>query len=314
MALAKTSELVGLDRTLRAAFLDAYSAKTYSPRWPLYATRQPSTSAKNTYPSIIDAANVREWTDGERVANGIVIEGASVTNQLWEITYTLRRVDLDDDQSGVVAQAVSRLKSGAGKYLRHKDKLAANAIKGNGTCLDGLALFHATHKVDPTSADTYSNTDTGALTPATAAAARAAMMELKAADGEPINEGTNMVLLVPPKLELTARKIAQADVVVFGSSGDANESNVYRGVYTVVVEPRLAASFASGSDTAWYMIDASDAEDRCVIVQEREDVEIVAQFNPSDPLAFTQDKYVWGTRARYTAAAGNPKKIFRRTG
>lgn len=314
MALVKTSELIALDRTLRAAFLDAYAAKSYAPRWPLYATRQPSASAKNTYPSIVDAANVREWVDGERVPNGLVIEGANVTNQLWELTYTLRRIDLDDDQSGVVAQAVSRLKSGAGKYLRHKDKLAAGVIKGNSTCLDGLALFHATHKVDPTGTDTYGNTDSGALTPGNAASARAAMMELKAADGEPINEGTNMVLLVPPALELTARKIAQADVVVFGSSGDANESNVYRGVYTVVVEPRLAASFTSGSNSAWYMIDASDMEDRCVVVQEREDVEIVAQFSPTDPLAFTQDKYVWGTRARYTAAAGNPKKIFRRTG
>jgi len=316
MGLTKSSELTGLDRTVRAAFMDAYNSKSVQQRWKLYATAQPSTSAKNTYPMIVDAANVREWTDGERAVNGIVIEGASVTNQLWELTYGLRRIDLDDDMSGAVAMAVSRVKSGGNKYLRHKDKLAASVLKSNATCLDGLALFHASHKVNPADADsaTYGNTTSGALTPSNAAACRAAMLEMKAADGEPANDGSEMVLLVPPALELTARKVAQADVVVFGSSGDANETNVYKGQYLVVVEPRLAAAFTSGSDSYWYMADVSDPEDRGVIIQEREAVEIVAQFNPSDPLAFTQDKYVWGTRARYTAAAGNPKKLFRRTG
>lgn len=316
-SLVKHSDLVAMDRTIRGAFLDAYNATSYKPRWQLYATLQPSTSRKNTYPMVIDAATIREWADGERVVNGLVIEGASVSNQTWELTYGIRRVDIDDDLSGAVAMAVSRLKSGAMKYAKHPDKLCTSVITGNSTCLDGLALFSASHKENPANPDsaTFSNTTSGALSVTTAASARAAMLELKTADGEPANDGENMILMVPPALELTARKIAQADMVIeSGTATDNFQQNVYKGAYTVVVNTRLAASFTGGSDSYWYLIDATDPEDRAVIFQQREQVEIVSQFNPSDPQAFTLDRYVWGTRARHTAAAGNPKKIFRRTG
>lgn len=313
--LVKQADLVAMDRTIRGAFLDSYNSSTsYQPRWPIYGTRQPSSSKANIYPSVIDAAAIREWTEGGRTVNGLVIEGARVTNQLWELTYGLRRVDIDDDLTGTVQQCISRLQSGASKYLRHPDKLCSAVLKGNGVCLDGLTLFHASHKVNPADAasETYANTDTGTLTPTNAATCRAKMLELKSADGEPANENP-AILMVPPAQELTARKIAQADVVVFGSSGDANETNVYKGMWTVVVDPRLSAAHG-GNDSHWFMIDASDPQDRCVIFQERQAVEIVSMFSPTDPVAFERDEYVWGTRARYTAAGGNPKKAFRRTG
>lgn len=314
-ALVKHADLRALDVTVRTGFMQAYEASTYTPRWPLYATRQASTSRRNIYPQAIDAASIREWIDGERVINSLVLESASVTNQLWELSYGFRRIDLDDDLSGAVNAAMSRLRSGAGKYQRHPDKLVTACVVGNTTCLDGLALFHASHKVnpaDPASA-TFGNTASGALTPANAAAARASMLEYKAPDGDVINEDPR-ILLVPPALELTARKVAQADIVVFsGTLTDNAESNVYKGMYDVVVDPRLGAAHG-GSDSYWYLVDATDPEDRALIFQEREAVEIVSRFSLSDPGVFDRDEYTWGTRARYTAAAGNPKKILRRTG
>lgn len=314
--LVKHADLAALDRTLKSAFLGAYEGGGYTPRWPLLATRQSSTSKKNTYPSIIDAASIREWNEGERVVNGLVIEGASVTNQKWELTYGIRREDLDDDLTGTVAQAVSRVRSGAGKYLRHPDKLIFNIIKSNGTALDGVALFSASHPVNPkdSAAGNFSNTTSGALTANNVAAARATMMELVGPDGDPLNENPN-VILVPPALETTARKIAQADEVIYSATAtDTREMNVYKGNYTVVVAPHLAASFSSGSDAYWYLLDTNDPEDRGLIFQEREAVELVTLFDVSDPNVFERDEYIWGTRARYTAAAGNPKKICRRTG
>lgn len=315
--LLKHTDIAAIDRTIKAAFLDAYTGKAYTPRWPIIATRQSSTTRRNTYPQIIDAASIREWAEGERVVNGLVIEGASVTNQKWELTYGIRREDLDDDLSGTVAQAVSRVKSGAGKYLRHPDKLIFTVIKSNGIALDGVALFHATnHKVNPKDPESaaYVNTASGVMTATNVAAARSAMLELVGPDGDPLNEDPN-VLLVPPALETTARKIAQADEVIYSATAtDTREINVYKGNYTVVVAPHLAASFTGGSDSVWYILDTTDPEDRGLIYQEREAVELVSLFNVSDPNVFERDEYIWGTRARYTAAAGNPKKIFRRTG
>lgn len=307
--LIKPSGLSALDVTVRTAFMAAYGSPDYAPRYPQLATVQPSTSAKNQYPQAIDAAAVKEWTD-TRTVHGLVLVGAEVTNQKWELTYGIKREALDDDLSGAVAMLLSRVRSGAGKFARHKDKLVFNVLKNNSTCLDGLALFHDSHKVNPADAGagTFDNNiGSTALTANNAAAGRAQMMELKGPDGDPINENPR-VLIVPPALELTGRKIAEADEIVF--SGNANETNVYKGQYTVVVVPQLGAAF-SGSDTTWFLADATDAEDRGLIVQERDPVEIVALFSPTDPQVFARDEYQWGARARYTAAAGNPKKIFR---
>jgi phage major head subunit gpT-like protein len=103
-------------------------------------------------------------------------------------------------------------------------------------------------------------------------------------------------------------------VIDSATATDNAQFNVYKGAYTVVVVPHLAASFTSGSDSYWYLADVSDPEDRGLIFQEREAVEMVSLFSPTDANVFERNEYVWGTRARYTAAAGNPKRIFRRTG
>ena len=115
-----------------------------------------------------------------------------------------------------------------------------------------------------------------------------------------------------PALETTARKIAQADEVIYSATAtDTREINVYKGNYVVVVAPHLAASFTGAPDAYWYMLDTTDPGDRGLIFQEREPVRLVTLFDLADASVFQRDEYVWGTRARYTAAAGNPKKIFR---
>lgn len=311
--LSKSSDLAALDVTVRTAFMDAYNSAQAN-NWTMYATRQTSSSDGNLYPFAVDAAVIREWSEGERVINGLVLSSRKVTNTKYELTYGIKREALDDDMSGAVRNLVSMLRAGGNKHANLPDRLCVSVITGNGTSLDGLALFHASHKVAPNTASTatFSNTASGALTAANFAAARAAMMALQAADGDPVNPNPNL-LIVPPALELTARQILEADSLVF-TAGDGATTNVYKGRATVMVEPRLAAGFTGGSDSAWYLVDATSPEDRAVIFQEREAVEIVSLFNPSDPNVFERDEYVWGTRRRCVAAAGNPKKIYRRTG
>lgn len=314
-SIIRPETLETLDITLKSAFLQAYESKKYTPRWERYATRQTSDSRSNYYSAIIDAAKPREWI-GERVVNGVHVIGAEVVNKKWELTYGIPREAIDDDLKGITRQAVSQIRSGGAKFAKQPDKLCVAVLTGNTTCLDGLALFHASHKVNPAdpASSTFSNTDSGALTPAEAAEVRAAMMSMVDPAGDPINEGEDQVLLVPPALETIARRTAQADIIIdSGTATDNVQANVFKGAFTVVVEPRLGAA-AGGSDTAWYMVDASDPEDRAVIFQVREEVELVSLWNLTDPNVFNLDEYVWGLRARHVAAAGNPKKIFRRTG
>lgn len=312
----KSADLVDLDRTVRAAFETAYNApETYTPIHTQFATTQQSMSRENLYPLAMDASTIREWSEGERVFNGLVVESARVVNKKFELSYKVARESLDDDMSGTVQRLVSRLRSGAGKFRRHEDKLVFSVIKNNSTALDAVALFSASHPVDisDSSAGTLSNTDSGALTIANLAATRRLMQEFKGADGDPINDDPR-VILVPPALEATARKIVGAESIIYtGTATDNPETNVWRGYFTVIVCPYLAAA-QGGSDSYWYMVDTTDPEDRALIYQVREEVEIVTRFNPSDPGVFDLDVYTWGARARRTAAAGNPRRIFRRTG
>ena len=216
---------------------------------------------------------------------------------------------------GVVQQALSRIRSGTMKFKRHMDKLVFNVLKNNGTCLDGLALFSASHKVNPAdpSTATYSNTTSGALTPNNYDAARVAMMELKAPDGDPVNENPN-VLLVAPAKETIARKILEADEVIYSATAsDTREFNVFKGRGVVVVSPHLGTAHG-GNDDYWYVTDTTDTEDRGLIAQIREEVEFVPLTDLAHPNVFSFDEYVLGMRARHTAAGGNPKKILRRTG
>lgn len=314
--ILKSDDLKVVDRTLRAAFLTSYNSKeTYTPRWPLVATRQTSEGRGNIYPFAVDAAAIREWTDGERVKNGLVIESARVDNQKFELTYTVKADDFLDDLSGSTRQLVSRLRSGAGKFQRHPDKLMSTVLKSNTVCLDGLALFHASHPIDPTNvgAGTYGNTDTGALTLANVVSTRALMLEFKGADGDPVNEDPK-IIMVPPALEGQGKKIAKAERLIYtGTASDSPESNVWQGEFTVIVNPFISAAHG-GSDTAWYLIDSTDTEDRALIYQVRLEPEIVTRFNPSDPGVFDLDQYTWGAKARHTVAGGNPRRIYRRTG
>ena len=139
------------------------------------------------------------------------------------------------------------------------------------------------------------------------------MGELAGPDGDPINENPN-ILLVAPAREKVARKILEADEVIYSATAtDTREMNVYKGNYTVVVAPHLAASFTSGSDAYWYMLDTSDPEDRGLLFQEREAVELVTLFDLADANVFQRDEYIWGLRERSAVAAGNPVHIARGT-
>lgn len=323
--IVKSADLAALDVTLRTAFMDSYNNPAYAPRYPKIASTQPSASKANLYPLMLDAAGVREWNEGERKVNGIVLDGYRVVNGRFELTYSVQRTDLDDDMTQTVAMAISRLRSAGTKYVKHTDYLLFNVLKLGSTtalCLDGLPLFSASHKINPADAgsSTFANTASGQLTANNLAAAKAKMLELTTPDGYPANTDVT-TLIVPPALEQTARKITQADVIVYNglgaASGDttspAQEGNIYKGTMEVIVAPQLSAA-QGGSDSTWYLCDSSDPDDRAAVYQVREAVEIVTRFNPSDPGVFDLDAYTWGTRARFAVAGGNPKKIFQRTG
>ncbi|MBI4797037.1 MAG: Mu-like prophage major head subunit gpT family protein [Deltaproteobacteria bacterium] len=71
------------------------------------------------------------------------------------------------------------------------------------------------------------------------AAARAAMMTLKNADGRPLGVRPNL-LVVPPALEATAREILHSQFVIADAAAGGMKSNVWQNSANLLVAPELA--------------------------------------------------------------------------
>jgi phage major head subunit gpT-like protein len=76
------------------------------------------------------------------------------------------------------------------------------------------------------------------LSAATYAAARAAMMSLKNAEGRPLGLKPNL-LVVPPALEAEAREILQAQFIIGDPSSGGSKTNIWQGTADLLVVPEL---------------------------------------------------------------------------
>ena len=302
--------LRALNLLVRANFMGAFnSAEGYSPWYTRLAAVVPSTTGGNIYPFSVDSGAVREF-DGERVVNSLQIGEYKLTNKKYELTYGVNRDWLDDENSGALAGALMKIRSGGSKFRQHPDALVASVFAANPVSADGVALFSASHKTNPldSASASWSNLKSSrALVADNLAKARAEMMLYRDASGDYMAANATL-LIVPPSLEYTARKLTQAEMVP-AASGTASETNILRGTFEILVVPQLEAQ----SSTTWYLADVSDPNDRPFIFQTRAPLEIVAKFSPEDDNVFEREEYIWGARCRYVAGAGNPYKIAKYT-
>lgn len=302
-----SDKIRALNVTFKAAFMQAYTSALENLNHTRYCAVTDSAGASNIWGMMFDSAMPREFVD-ERVLNEIDVDGTEFKNKTFELTYALKRDAFEDDLTKAISAVMSRIMASGGKYPLHYDSLAAKVLRTNAKCVAEKGtkdLFATDHKANLDGSITFSNTDTGsALSASTLAATQAKMLEVKGADGEPINNMPT-TLIVPPALKYTAEQLAKAAMI-------SNTSNIFAGTLEVICVPQLGASYSSGSDTTWYLADTKDPMLRGVVIQERVKPELVTLFNPNDVDAFYLDKFVWGSRARYEVFGGVPHKIFRR--
>lgn len=311
----KSSDLAAMDRTVRAGFAEAFTAKAgYIPWSTRIGSMEPSSSGSNLYYYGVDSGNFREWTEGERHVNSVGVGSMTVTNVKRELTYGIKREMLDDDLTGAVRNVVSKVRSAAGKLLRLPDRLAAALLSNNtATSLSGSVLFADAHAIPGTTRTFDNNFSSTPLTRDNAIAARATMLTIRGSDGDVINTDPRY-LIVPPELEDTAIEIAYGNLKLRAGTGAAAVAvaaleNSAKGLFEVICAPQLSQY----STTTWYLADASDPYDRGLIWQVREEAELVALFSPDDAEVFMRDEYLWGLRERSVMAAGNPVRIARGT-
>ena len=276
---------------LRTLFFQALQEQTDN-AYQQIATIVTSNKDQETYPWLGQAPAVREWTD-ERMPKSLTEQKMTIVNKKWENSIEVDRTALEDDQYGQIKMRVLEL---AEKFGKHMNKMVFNLLRDShtGLCYDGQYFADTDHS-DEGSAN-QSNYGTSALTATTLAGAITAMQTLTDPQGEYLDIQPD-TLVVPPKLEWTARELLESPVVVATTSSPYK--NVLQGKLKLIVTPHCAQA---GATTNWFVLDTSGVV-KPLILQMRTPVDFQA-LEASSENGFYRDVFAYGGRARYNAGYG----------
>lgn len=258
-----------------------------------------STSKTTVHGWIDKLPKLREWVGARHVEN-IVAQAYSLDNKKFELTYAVDRTDIDDANFNLYGPATQMMGMQAAQWPDDQMVTLLEAA-GSATTFDATTFFSASHPKDTAGvlSGTQANLLTStAFTAPNVAAARAAMRNFVGRDGKPM--GMNLTtVMVPPALEQAALQLANTEFIAasLGVNSAAAQTNVLKGSFNVIVEPKLtSATTWYGFDTRWPI--------KPFIWQLREAPEFTYLVNPTDPGVFADDKYHYGVRARGAAGLG----------
>lgn len=277
--------------------------KGTEPWWRKLATLIPSKSETNTYGWMDKIPKLRKWV-GQRVVQNVAARSQILTNETFELTESVPKEKIADDQYGLYAPLAQQMGQQAAKW---PDQLIASVMGENPVCFDGKTFFASDHPVnmDDASFGTYDNDLALALTATNYGTARATLRGFKGADGQPIG-ARGSLLVVPPSLEETALQILNNDFLpgfVQGSSAAGNVGNmpnVWKGSADLLVIDELESD-----PTEWYLLDNTNVI-KPFVFQLREAPQFAYLNRPTDPNVFWNRAFVFGVEARGVAHVSLP--------
>jgi len=137
------TNLTGLFQSYRVIFNEAFQG--LEQRYPMVAMEIPSSTKKNAYPWLGDVPGMREWYDDRDIQN-LEQHGFEITNKDFEVTVSVDRNDIEDDQYAVYRPLIQQLGISA---KEHPDQLIFELMKNafDVTCYDGKSFFATDHPV-----------------------------------------------------------------------------------------------------------------------------------------------------------------------
>lgn len=276
------------------------------------ATVVDSDKDQETYPWLGRSPAVREWVD-ERIPKSLTEQKYTIVNKKWENSIEVDRTAIEDDQYGQIKIRVQQL---AEKFALHMNKTVFNLLRdggatGGGLCYDGQYFFDSDHSDEGSASQNNSGTASGAigtvaLTALTLQAAITSMQGLSDPQGEYLDIVPD-TLVVPPKLEFTAREILESDFGYSAAMGSASTwtSNTMKGRLKLIVTPHCATTARTSS---WFVLDTSGVV-KPIILQMRAPVEFQA-LEADSANGFYRDVYAYGGRARYAGGYGVWQKAY----
>ena len=246
------------------------------------------------YPMTVISGGMREWV-GERVINEIAGKLFEVVNKDYEHTEGVSRNDIEDDNIGFYQALFTEMGLNAANLW---PELAAKALTSAGKWADDVAFFSATRKIGKA---TINNVVSGALSVTTYETARAQMMQFCKPDGKTPIGLVPDTLMVGPTLEVTARRILKAELVV--ESGNT-VSNVHKDECEILVNPFLVGDNAN----KWYLMNTKRGI-KPVVVQQRKIGALQRWDNESDTCVKDKNRNEYGLHYRGAAALVAPQLI-----
>lgn len=172
---------------------------------------------------------------------------------------------VDDDQQGVWQRRAKMLGRASARAVdTYAFSVFRNAFNTSFTGFDGDPLCSTLHTPADGGTDQSNASATGVvLSEPNLEIAWNALQEIKDDQGNIVAAGLgDLVLMVPPKLRKEALAISQSELVPQSAN---NDINVYRGIFTVVVNPYISAlqgatetGGSAGSDTAWFLLSPNE--------------------------------------------------------
>lgn len=282
MSVNLLSRLKALSTNIKTSFDKDREKYVDELKGKLYRVRPVSGATANIV-SLINVPGLRVFKS-ERVPG--VLDGtvARTTPRTWEVTLDVKREDVEDDELGIIPEAVSVMAEDANNIY---GLLVLEAmLKGFTADMDDGAPFFDNSR---------GNLQTGALSATTFEAARIKLQTQKNKAGRPLRYKANL-LTVGPLNEAAAKAIVGVENLANGAS------NPNYNAAEVLVDPEIVGN-------EWFLSDASKVSKPLVIAERRKLDPMKAKNDLNSDRAFDKHIFSWGTDGRFDAAYNNPQMI-----
>lgn len=289
-----TEALEAINKGFKSLFLEAYHGGT-SPKVDVFAMLSTSSSEEEIYGWLGALPGLRELVDEIQIAN-LVEHAYGIKNKEWERTIAVKRTKIERDNLGVYSPLFTAMGLAA---RAHPDQLLADALL-NGfdrKCYTGKNFFDSNH--EPVKGKVkFSNVGTKKLSAANFETARENIKSRLNPEGEPMDLGLDLRLVVSPKNESLGRQIIIADSLAGGGT------NVNKGTATLEVWPRLAAD-----PEAWFLLDVGHPV-KPFINQVEVETEFTSIDNPRDHHVFVKKEFLHQAYRRGNLGYGLPELAY----
>lgn len=308
--LVNAANVAEIFRNFRVIFMEAYHG-VGDPDWESLAMRVESSGAEERYDWLGAMPTLRELI-GEIQIRNLSANNWAIINREFENTIGIKRADIERDRLGIYRPVMQTMGQDARRY---PNKMVASLLAGGFTAKDytGKYFFDANKEGTPGTRFTFTNKTTVKLSADNFAAGRRNILERRAANGEPMDLGRDLLLLVSPKNEQLAKQILQNDFVmqtarnVAGTEvvAAAAPNNPNKGTARMKVWPLLSSYNAD----AWFILEMG-LPLKPIIVQIELPPEVTGVTNINDSHVVLKKEFLYQAYTRMGAGYGMPELIY----